>query len=55
MVMIMAEQTSIKEVIAFPKNTAACSPMDDSPFNRWCKSIRRFTYKKLFFPEKKED
>ncbi len=31
MVMIMAEQTSIKEVIAFPKNTAAISPMDDSP------------------------
>ena len=31
MVMIMAGQTSIKEVIAFPKNTAAISPMDDSP------------------------
>ncbi len=31
MVMIMSEQTSIKEVIAFPKNTAAVSPMDDSP------------------------
>ncbi|PKL14500.1 MAG: aspartate--tRNA ligase [Spirochaetae bacterium HGW-Spirochaetae-8] len=31
MLMIMAEQTSIKEVIAFPKNTAAISPMDDSP------------------------
>lgn len=31
MVMIMSEQTSIKEVIAFPKNTAAISPMDDSP------------------------
>lgn len=31
MVMIMADQTSIKEVIAFPKNTAAVSPMDDSP------------------------
>ncbi len=31
MVMIMAGQTSIKEVIAFPKNTAAVSPMDDSP------------------------
>ncbi len=31
MVMIMAQQTSIKEVIAFPKNTAAVSPMDDSP------------------------
>jgi aspartyl-tRNA synthetase len=31
MVMIMAEQTSIKEVIAFPKNTAAISPLDESP------------------------
>ncbi len=31
LVMIMAEQTSIHEVIAFPKNTAAISPMDDSP------------------------
>lgn len=31
MVMIMSDQTSIKEVIAFPKNTAAISPMDDSP------------------------
>ena len=31
MVMIMSEQTSIHEVIAFPKNTAAVSPMDDSP------------------------
>ena len=31
MVMIMAEQSSIHEVIAFPKNTAGVSPMDDSP------------------------
>jgi aspartyl-tRNA synthetase len=31
MVMIMAGETSIKEVIAFPKNTAGVSPMDDSP------------------------
>ncbi len=30
-VMIMAGETSIKEVIAFPKNTFAVSPMDDSP------------------------
>lgn len=29
--MICAGQSSIKEVIAFPKNTAALSPMDDSP------------------------
>lgn len=31
MVMIMAEQTSIKEVIPFPKNSFAVSPMDESP------------------------
>jgi aspartyl-tRNA synthetase len=31
MVMIMAGESSIKEVIAFPKNTAAVSPMDDAP------------------------
>jgi aspartyl-tRNA synthetase len=31
LVMIMAGQTSIKEVIAFPKNSFAVSPMDDSP------------------------
>lgn len=30
-VMIMSECTSIKEVIAFPKNTFAVSPMDESP------------------------
>lgn len=30
-VMIMAGEISIKEVIAFPKNTFAVSPMDDSP------------------------
>ena len=31
LVMLMAGQTSIKEVIAFPKNTFASNPMDDSP------------------------
>lgn len=31
LVMIMSEQTSIKEVIAFPKNSFAVSPMDDCP------------------------
>jgi aspartyl-tRNA synthetase len=31
LVMIMAGQSSIKEVIAFPKNSFAVSPMDDSP------------------------
>ena len=31
LVMIMAEETSIREVIAFPKNTQGVSLMDDSP------------------------
>ena len=31
LIMIMSGQTSIKEVIAFPKNSFAESPMDDSP------------------------
>lgn len=31
LLMIMAEQTSIKEVIAFPKNSFAVSPMDECP------------------------
>ena len=31
LVMIMAEQNSIKEAIAFPKNSFALSPMDDCP------------------------
>ena len=31
LIMIMAGQTSIKEVIAFPKNSFAASPMDDCP------------------------
>jgi aspartyl-tRNA synthetase len=31
LVMLMAGKTSIKEVIAFPKNSFAVSPMDDSP------------------------
>ena len=29
--MLMAGETSIKEVIAFPKNSFAVSPMDQSP------------------------
>ncbi|MFZ4615990.1 MAG: aspartate--tRNA ligase [Rectinemataceae bacterium] len=31
LVMLMAGETSIKEVIAFPKNSFAVGPMDDSP------------------------
>jgi aspartyl-tRNA synthetase len=29
--MLMAEESSIREVIAFPKNTLGLSPMDDAP------------------------
>ncbi len=31
LVMLMAGETTIREVIAFPKNTVGVSPMDDSP------------------------
>lgn len=31
LIMVMAGESSIKDVIAFPKNTAGVSPMDDSP------------------------
>ncbi|MBN1686517.1 MAG: aspartate--tRNA ligase [Spirochaetales bacterium] len=31
LIMIMTGETSIKEVIAFPKNTSGISPMDESP------------------------
>jgi aspartyl-tRNA synthetase len=31
LIMLMAGESSIKEVIAFPKNTFAVSPMDDCP------------------------
>jgi aspartyl-tRNA synthetase len=31
LVMLMVGETSIKEVIAFPKNSFAVNPMDDSP------------------------
>ena len=30
-VMLMAGEATIREVLAFPKNTWAASPMDDSP------------------------
>lgn len=54
MVMIMAQQTSIKEVIAFPKNTAACSPMDDSPSFVEQDQLEEL-HLKAIFPEKKSD
>jgi len=53
MVMIMAEETSIKEVIAFPKNTSATSPMDDSP-SYVDENQLNDLHLKVVYPEKKE-
>jgi len=53
MVMIMAEQTSIKEVIAFPKNTSATSPMDDSPSFVDEQQLKDL-HLNVVYPEKKE-
>jgi len=39
LVMIMAGVTSLKDVIAFPKNSFAVSPMDDSPSEVDCKQL----------------
>ncbi len=44
-VMIMAGESSIKEVIAFPKNTFAVSPMDDSPSILDEKQLRELSLK----------
>ncbi|MFK5949877.1 MAG: aspartate--tRNA ligase [Methylococcales bacterium] len=54
LVMIMAQQTSIKEVIAFPKNTAACSPMDDSPSFVDAEQLKEL-HLEAIFPKKNED
>jgi aspartyl-tRNA synthetase len=54
LVMIMAQQTSIKEVIAFPKNTAACSPMDDSPSFVDAEQLKEL-HLEAIFPKKKEE
>ncbi len=52
-VMIMADQSSIHEVIAFPKNTAAVSPMDDSPSEVDPKQLEEL-HLMIKYPEKKE-
>ena len=51
MVMIMAEQTSIKEVIAFPKNSFAVSPMDDCPNDVDAKQLEEL-HLQIKYPEK---
>jgi aspartyl-tRNA synthetase len=51
--MIMAGETSIKEVIAFPKNSFAVSPMDDSPNGVDDKQLEDL-HLKVVYPDKKE-
>ena len=52
-VMIMAGESSIHEVIAFPKNTAGISPMDDSPSYVDEKQLEEL-HLKVVYPDKKE-
>ncbi len=51
--MIMAGETSIKEVIAFPKNSFAVSPMDDCPNTVDEKQLNDLHLKIIQPPEKK--
>ncbi|MCF7953854.1 MAG: hypothetical protein K9K78_07245, partial [Spirochaetales bacterium] len=53
LLMIMAGESSIKEVIAFPKNSAGVSPMEDSP-----SEIDEYQLEELFLqmlPQKNTD
>lgn len=43
LVMIMSGQSSIKEVIAFPKNTFAVSPMDEAPTSLEDKQLKELS------------
>lgn len=54
LVMIMAGQDSIKEVIPFPKNTAAASPMDESPALVDSEQIKDLNLQ-VIMPEKEEE
>jgi aspartyl-tRNA synthetase len=53
LVMLMAGETSIKEVIAFPKNSFAVSPMDDCPSEVDQKQLDEL-HLIIKYPEKKE-
>jgi aspartyl-tRNA synthetase len=53
LVMLMAGETSIKEVIAFPKNSFAVSPMDDCPSEVDQKQLDEL-HLSIRYPEKKE-
>jgi aspartyl-tRNA synthetase len=48
----MAEESSIKEVIAFPKNSFAVSPMDDCPGEVDRKQLEDL-HLEVKFPQKK--
>ncbi|MFA6844368.1 MAG: aspartate--tRNA ligase [Sphaerochaetaceae bacterium] len=52
LVMIMSEQTSIHEVIAFPKNTVGVSPMDDCPAEVEQKQLDELHIKVVVPPQK---
>ncbi|MCR4676887.1 MAG: aspartate--tRNA ligase [Sphaerochaetaceae bacterium] len=52
MVMIMSEQSSIKEAIAFPKNSFAVSPMDDCPNDVDAKQLEEL-HLAIKYPENK--
>ena len=51
LVMLMAGETSIKEVIAFPKNSFAVSPMDDCPSEVDEKQLKEL-HLSIRYPEK---
>jgi aspartyl-tRNA synthetase len=53
LVMLMAGETSIKEVIAFPKNSFAVSPMDDSPSEVESKQLEELHLQVVLPQEKK--
>ncbi len=53
LVMIMSEQTSIKEVIAYPKNSFAVSPMDDCPNDVDLKQLEEL-HLQIKYPEEKK-
>jgi aspartyl-tRNA synthetase len=53
LVMLMAGETSIKEVIAFPKNSFAVSPMDEAPSDVDQKQLDEL-HLSIRYPEKKD-
>ncbi|HZJ87911.1 MAG TPA: aspartate--tRNA ligase [Sphaerochaeta sp.] len=55
MVMVLAEQSSIHEVIAFPKNTAAISPMDNAPSEVDPKQLEELHLSVIYPPEKEQE